>query len=56
MKVYKPGPFAGLLALVGGALLVAAIVSFGFVALVVGAVLGLVWILLSPLLRLFRRG
>lgn len=56
VKVYRPGPLTGLLALVGGVLLVAAIVSFGFVALIIGAVLGLVWLLLSPFLRLFRRG
>ena len=56
VKVYRPGPFSGLLALLGGLLLVAAIVSFGFIALLAGAVIGLVWLLLSPLLRLFRRG
>ena len=53
VKVYRPGPLGGLLTAVGGLLLLAAVFSFGFIALVVGAVVGLVWLLLSPLLRLF---
>lgn len=53
VKVYRPGPLGGLLTAVGGLLLLAAVFSFGFIALAVGAVVGLAWFLLSPILRLF---
>jgi len=55
VKVARPGPLGILLAAVVSLLVLAAVISFGFIALVVGVALGLLGLILSPVLRLFGR-
>ncbi|HOX21896.1 MAG TPA: hypothetical protein PLL10_00410 [Elusimicrobiales bacterium] len=54
VKVYRPGPLGVILAGLLGTVLLVAVFFFGTVALLFGGAVGLLWLLLSPLFRLFQ--